>query len=160
MTQARLLPYLAATTAGRRARATTPQEHTMDYGYRCTLATTDFDQALARVTDALKAQGFGVLTEIDVRATFRKKLDRDFRPYTILGACNPQLAWQALHAEPEIGLLLPCNVVVKQNETGLVEVSIIRPEAMFQVVDNDAMDALVAEVGQKLERVIAALAAT
>jgi uncharacterized protein (DUF302 family) len=109
-----------------------------------------------KVTAALKEEGFGVLTEIDVKATLKKKIDVDFRPYKILGACNPKLAHQALSAEPQMGLLLPCNVVV-QEEGGDAIVSFLDPKQMFTLVDNDAIDPLAADVRDRLERVAAAI---
>ncbi|MCG3139319.1 MAG: hypothetical protein HDKAJFGB_00186 [Anaerolineae bacterium] len=117
----------------------------------------DFDDAVARVTAALKQEGFGVLTEIDVRATLKQKLDVDFRPYKILGACNPPFAHRVLSAAPEVGLLLPCNVTVAANEAGGVDVAIIDPLVMFQVVNNDAVKPIAQAVREKLLRVAANL---
>ncbi len=119
---------------------------------------TDWDTALQRVTAALKAEGFGVLTEIDVKETFKKKLGVDFRPYKILGACNPPLAHRALTAASETGLLLPCNVTVSQVEEGLVEVSLVDPLAMLGVVASPALEPIAAEARARLDRVAAALA--
>lgn len=119
--------------------------------------TTDFDTALARVTEALKAEGFGVLTEIDIQATLKKKLDVDFRPYKILGACNPPLAYRALSTMPEIGLFLPCNVTVAQSEQGQVEVSLVDPMAMMAAAANPALEPIAASAREKLARVAAAL---
>ncbi len=118
---------------------------------------TTFDNALARVTDALKAEGFGVLTEIDVQATLKKKLDVDFRPYKILGACNPPLAHRALIAAPEVGLLLPCNVTVQQTEAGAVEVALVDPLVMLGVAANPALQPIAEEARTRLERAAAAL---
>ena len=118
---------------------------------------TDFDSAVARVTDALKQEGFGVLTEIDVRETFKKKLNADFRPYKILGACNPPFAHRALTAAPEVGLLLPCNVTVAANEAGGTDVAIIDPVLMLGVVQNDALKPIADQVREKLLRVAASL---
>ncbi len=118
----------------------------------------DYESALARVTEALKAEGFGVLTEIDVKETLKKKLGVDFRPYKILGACNPPLAHRALTAASETGLLLPCNVTVSQVEEGLVEVSLVDPLAMLGVVANPALEPIAAEARARLDRVAAALA--
>lgn len=127
-------------------------------GFYVTLHT-DFDTALARVTDALKAEGFGVLTEIDVQATLKKKLDVDFRPYKILGACNPPLAHRALLAAPDVGLLLPCNVTVAHAEDGPgILISIIDPGMMVDVIrDNAALRDIANEARAKLQRVAAAL---
>lgn len=118
---------------------------------------TDFATALQRVTDALKAEGFGVLTEIDVQATLKRKLDVDFRPYTILGACNPPLAHRALLAAPEVGLLLPCNVTVAQAEAGVTELSIVDPMGMLGIVGRPELEPVAEEARTKLARVAAAL---
>jgi len=113
--------------------------------------------AIEQVTGALKAEGFGVLTEINVTDTLKKKLDVDFRGYVILGACNPPLAHQALSAEPQIGLLLPCNVVVQEVPEGGVLVTIADPRAMFSLVDNSRLDPVVGEAERRLRRVIESL---
>ena len=120
---------------------------------------TDFDTAIQRVTDALKVEGFGVLTEIDVKATLKKKIDVDFRPYKILGACNPPLAHRALTADSQIGLLLPCNVVVAQSEKedGVIDVSLVDPISMLGVVTNPDVEPVAQEARAKLERVAKAL---
>jgi len=119
----------------------------------------DYGSALARVTEALKAEGFGVLTEIDVKETLKKKLGVDFRPYKILGACNPPLAYRALQAEPAIGLLLPCNVIVYEGDhDGESVVSIVDPLAMMQMSDNPELARVAAEAEEKLKKVVAALA--
>lgn len=117
----------------------------------------DFESALARVTAALKAEGFGVLTEIDVKETMKKKLNVDFRPYKILGACNPPLAYRALTAAPEVGLLLPCNVTVSQAQEGLVDVGLVDPLAMLGVMVNPELEPIAQEARARLERVAAAL---
>ncbi len=116
-----------------------------------------FDAAVARVTEALKAEGYGILTEIDVRETMRKKLNVDFRPYKILGACNPPLAFRALTAAPEVGLLLPCNVTVSEVEPGAVDVSMIDPIAMLGVVPKPELQPIADEAKARLDRVAAAL---
>lgn len=119
-----------------------------------------FDAAVEKVTAALKAQGFGVLTHIDVKATLKEKLDVDFRPYVILGACNPPLAQRALENEPLIGLLLPCNVTVESTETGTL-VSIVNPEAMLAVdvlAENEIVCDVASEARMLLEKVAEALA--
>lgn len=118
---------------------------------------TDFAHALEAVTAALKAEGFGVLTEIDVQATFKNKLNVDFRPYRILGACNPTLAHRALTATGEVGLLLPCNVTVTQLEANEVEVAIVDPTAMMDIMQHPDLDAVSAEARAKLQRVVDAL---
>jgi uncharacterized protein (DUF302 family) len=116
-----------------------------------------FDEAVARVTEALKLEGFGVLTQLDVAATLKAKLDKDFRPYRILGACNPGLAFQALTAEDRVGVMLPCNVVVQQREGGQVEISAIDPAAPMQAIGNPALDAVAGSVREKLKKVVAAV---
>ena len=123
------------------------------YGYTAHLRGVSFEDARARTTDALKAQGFGVLTEIDVKSTLKAKLDQDFRKYVILGACNPQLAHRALEAEIGIGLLLPCNVCIWEEEGGSV-VSIARPEAMFELVNRDDVQPVAQEADQRLRRAL------
>lgn len=124
------------------------------YYHSKTIPGKNFDQAIALVTEALKQEGFGVLTEIDVQATLKKKLDVDFKKYRILGACNPQFAYQSLQAEDKIGVFLPCNVVVEENETGEVEVSAVDPVASMMAVQNPSLAATAGEVREKLLRVI------
>ena len=116
-----------------------------------------FDEALVKVTQELQKEGFGVLTEIDVAATMKAKLDHDMPPYRILGACNPQFARRALTAEPSIGLLLPCNVVVRQDAAGSVHVEFLDPGMMGQMTSNAAVGPIGAEVREKLQRVMQAL---
>ena len=116
-----------------------------------------FDDAVATVTEELKKEGFGVLTEIDVAATLKKRLDEDMPPYRILGACNPALAHQAVSAVPEIGLLLPCNVLVREDEAGQVHVSFMDPGAVLGLVDKPEVVPLADQVKEKLQRVLAAL---
>lgn len=117
----------------------------------------NFDDALQKVTDELQKEGFGVLSDIDVAATLKKKLDKDMPPYRILGACNPVLADQAITAEPEIGLLLPCNTLVREDESGQVHVSFMDPGAVLGLVDNPGVEPLAKQVKDKLERVLANL---
>lgn len=125
------------------------------YGFGTTLAVP-YEEVIPRVKEALKAEGFGVLTEIDVRQTLREKLGVEMEPYLILGACNPPLAHRALEQEPEVGLLLPCNVVVRaQGEGSRVEIA--DPQAMLGIVGNPQLDALATEAKQRLQRVISAL---
>ena len=116
-----------------------------------------FDEAIETVTEELGKEGFGVLTEIDVQATLKKKLGEDMRPYRILGACNPPLAHQAVTAVPEIGLLLPCNVLVREDDEGKVRVSFMDPGSVLGLVDNPDVEPLAQQVREKLERVLAAL---
>lgn len=123
------------------------------YGYTAHLRGVAFDDARTRITDALKQEGFGILTEIDVQATLKAKIDQEFRRYVILGACNPHLAHRALETELGIGLLLPCNVCVWEEEGGSV-VSIARPEAMFELVKNPALQPIVEDADQRLRRAL------
>ncbi len=118
----------------------------------------DFDEAVEKVTEELQKEGFGILTEIDVKATLKKKLDIDKRPYKILGACNPVLANQALDAEPDIGLLLPCNVVVREDQNGEIIVGFMDPATVLGLVQTDKLKDLGAEVRSRLERVRDAMA--
>ena len=118
---------------------------------------TSYEEALERVTAALKTQGFGVLTEIDVKDTFKKKLDVDFRPYKILGACNPALSYRALSAAPEVGLLLPCNVTVSQAAEGTIDVSLVDPLIMLGPISHPELQAVAEEARTRLEKVASAL---
>jgi uncharacterized protein (DUF302 family) len=118
----------------------------------------DYENTLTRTVDALKVEGYGVLTEIDVKDTLKKKLGVDFLPYKILGACNPPLAYRALTAAPEIGLLLPCNVTVRQLEDGRIEVAMIDPLMMMGVINNPALKPIAEEARARLERVAQSLA--
>ncbi len=115
-----------------------------------------FDDAIKRVTEELAKEGFGVLTEIDVKATLKKKLGIDVAPYRILGACNPQFAHKAIEFEPQIGALLPCNVVVRE-EQGKTRVEIMDPRSVLQLVERPEIESIAAEVRRRLERVVAAL---
>lgn len=126
-----------------------------DYAFRTRL-DLPYEQAIEKVTAALKAEGFGVLTEIDVRATLKKKLDVDFRKYTILGACNPPLAHQALSTDLEIGLLLPCNIIVYEDEGGTA-VALLHPLTMLDVMDNPGLKPVAEEAQARLQRVSKAL---
>ena len=113
-----------------------------------------FDETIAKVTAELKKEGFGVLTEIDVSGTLKKKIDVDFRRYKILGACNPKFAYQALLAEDKIGTMLPCNVVVQEKEKGKIEVAAVDPIASMLAVENDKLGTIALQVQEKLKKVI------
>ena len=128
------------------------------YGFS-TKFNGSYTDAVTRVTEELSKEGFGVLTEIDVKATMKKKLDLDKLPYVILGACNPTLANKALTAEPEIGLLLPCNVVVREEEDGTIMVSFMDPQAVLDLVKQPGIHELAGEVKAKLKKVCDALSA-
>lgn len=114
----------------------------------------DFNTAIEKVTEELKKEGFGVLTQIDVQETLKKKLDVDFRKYKILGACNPHFAHQALLAEDKIGAMLPCNIIVQEHENGEVEVSAVDPVASMMAVKNESLGGIAMQVKEKLDRVI------
>ena len=126
----------------------------MSYYFNKTLTGKSFDQAIEEVTTELKKEGFGVLTEIDVQATLKKKIDVDFKKYKILGACNPHFAHKALQSEDKIGVFLPCNVIVEEHENGEVEVSAVDPIASMGAVENDSLGAIAIEVQDKMKRVI------
>lgn len=129
-----------------------------DYGYQKDLGDVDFDEAVERVTDALSNEGFGVLTEIDVKGVFKKKLDKEFRDYRILGACNPNLAFQAIQAEPDIGALLPCNVVVQRSEDdNETRVTLLKPSAMLAMVDDEAVGDVARDADARFQRVLESL---
>jgi uncharacterized protein (DUF302 family) len=119
--------------------------------------TMDYETVITRTVDALKVEGFGVLTEIDVKETLKKKLGVNYLPYKILGACNPPLAHRALTAAPEVGLLIPCNVTIRQVENGTVEVVMIDPLIMMGVISNPALKPIANEARERLERVAKAL---
>ncbi len=116
-----------------------------------------FDEAIERTTACLKEEGFGVLSEIDISAAMKEKLDVDMPPYRILGACNPPLAHRALTAEPDIGVLLPCNVIVRQDDDGNMHVTAMDPIAVLELVDHPDIEELATEVRARLERALAAI---
>lgn len=126
----------------------------MSYYISTTLKNTTFKDAIEKTTAALKEEGFGVLTEIDLKATLKKKLDTDFYNYTILGACNPQMAYQALQAENKIGTMLPCNVIVQEREPGIIEVSAVDPAASMMAVENNSLGDIAKDVQKRLTKVI------
>ena len=125
--------------------------------YFSKVMNVSFDEAIERVTEELAKEGFGILTEIDVKATLKKKLDIDFRQYRILGACNPPFAHKALEAEDKIGLMLPCNVIVQELESGEVEVAAIDPIASMQAVQRPELQETAIEVRDKIQRIIDSL---
>ena len=125
----------------------------MNYYFTKTIAG-NFQDIIERVTEALKAEGFGVLTEIDIKATLKKKLDADFYNYKILGACNPPFAYKALQVEDKIGTMLPCNVIVQEREPGKIEVSAVDPIASMQAIENPGLKDIAEQISEKLKRVI------
>jgi uncharacterized protein (DUF302 family) len=125
----------------------------MTYYFSKTISL-DFDAAIEKVTQGLKSEGFGILTEIDIQATLKEKLDEDIHKYKILGACNPPFAYKALQAEDKIGTMLPCNVIVQEKSPGKVEVSAVDPVASMQAVDNKGLTEIASEIGSRLEKVI------
>ena len=128
----------------------------MEY-YIKTILNVDFDTAIEKVTEALKTEGFGVISEIDMQAKLKEKLGVDFKKYRILGACNPAFAYKALLAEERIGIMLPCNVVVIEQGKGITEVAAVHPVASMMAVENTALKPLATEVTEKLSRVIGML---
>lgn len=122
--------------------------------YISTTFNGSFEDAIQKVTEELKEEGFGVLTEIDVKETLKKKLDVDFKKYKILGACNPNFAHKALSVEDKIGAMLPCNIIVEEHEDGSVEISAVDPVSSMQSVDNDKLKPIAAEVRDRLEMII------
>ncbi|MGY5851721.1 DUF302 domain-containing protein [Salegentibacter sp. F14] len=126
----------------------------MSYYFNTTLKNTSFEDALDKVTAALKEEGFGVLTEIDVKETLKKKIDVEFKKYKILGACNPHFAHKALTKEDKIGVFLPCNVVVEENDNGEIEVSAVDPIASMQAAENESLLGIASEVQEKMKKII------
>jgi len=122
--------------------------------YISTTFNGTFDDAIAKATEELKKEGFGILTEIDVKETLKKKLDVDFKKYKILGACNPNFAYQALKAEDKIGTMLPCNVIVEEHDDGTVEVSAVNPIESMKAIENDKLGAIANQVNEMLKKVI------
>ncbi len=129
----------------------------MEYYFKKTLTDSTFDEAIKNVSEELKKEGFGILTEIDIKSTLKKKLDVDFYNYKILGACNPTFAYKALQAEDKIGTMLPCNVIVQEKEPGIVEVSSVDPAASMSAIENDDLEGIAREVRNKLQKVIGSL---
>ncbi|SEL26808.1 Uncharacterized conserved protein, DUF302 family [Maribacter orientalis] len=126
----------------------------MDYYFSTQLKNSTFNDAVSKTKEALKLEGFGVLTEIDIKATLKKKLDIDFYNYTILGACNPSLAHKALEAEDKIGTMLPCNVILQEKEKNTIEIAAVDPAASMQAVKNEALITVAETVREKLRKVI------
>ena len=125
----------------------------MTYYYNKSVKT-GFDEAVSRIKQALQEEGFGILTEIDVKSTLKKKLDVDFRNYRILGACNPPFAYKALQAEDKVGTMLPCNVIVQETAGGAVEIAAIDPVASMKAIDNPALREIAETIGQKLKTIV------
>lgn len=125
----------------------------MNYYFSKTV-NDDFDTAIEKVTEELKKEGFGILTQIDVKETLKKKIDVDFKKYRILGACNPHFAYEALKTEDKIGTMLPCNIIVQENENGKVEISAVDPVSSMMAVENKSLGHIATQVREKLGRVI------
>jgi len=125
----------------------------MTYYYNKTVKA-GFDETVSRIQQALQEEGFGILTEIDVKSTLKKKLDVDFRNYRILGACNPPFAYKALQAEDKVGTMLPCNVIVQETSDGAVEIAAIDPVASMKAIDNPALLEIAETIGQKLKAIV------
>ncbi|MCR9194989.1 MAG: DUF302 domain-containing protein [Hyphomonas sp.] len=128
----------------------------MSYTITRLIAGGDFEAIDAKVRDALADKGFGILTEIDVKATMKKKIDKDMPSYRILGACNPEMAWEAIAMEPRVGAMLPCNVIIRQTQDG-VEISAVDPVASMEAIDNDDLTQVAGEVREMLSEVVAAV---
>lgn len=128
----------------------------MEYYFSVTLQSS-FEEAVATITEALKTEGFGIITEIDMQSKLKEKLGVDFKKYVILGACNPAFAYKALQSEEKIGLMLPCNIIVCDKENGTIEVSAINPIASMMAVQNEALEPLAIEVNERLKKVIDSL---
>lgn len=126
----------------------------MSYYFNTTLKNLNFEEAITKVTEELKNEGFGVLTDIDIQATLKKKLGVDFKKYRILGACNPPAAHQALTAEDKIGVFLPCNVIVEEHEDGSIEVSAVDPVASMMAVKNNTLGEVATDIRERLKKVI------
>ena len=129
----------------------------MNYYFTTTLRNLSFSEAISKVTEELKKEGFGILTEIDLKSIMKSKLDVDFYNYTILGACNPPFAYKALQAEDKIGTMLPCNVIVQEKEQGVIEISAVDPAASMSSVANENLNDIASEVRDTLQRVISNL---
>lgn len=125
--------------------------------YFNTIVSSDFESVKEKIIEELKKEGFGVLTEIDIKATLKKKIDVDFRKYVILGACNPGFAFKALTAEDKVGTMLPCNVILQELEDGKIDVAAVNPKASMQAIENRDLEGIANEVSEKLKRVIEAL---
>jgi len=128
-------------------------KNTLTMSYFIKLSTNyTFDEAINKITKSLQTEGFGILTDVDVKATLKEKLDVDFKKYRILGACNPSFAYKALQVEDQIGIMMPCNVTVIEQENGHVEISIMDPTAAFNVIENENLQPFAVELKHKLER--------
>jgi len=129
----------------------------MEYYFNTTIANISFDEAVEKTKEALQKEGFGVLTEIDMKATLKKKLDADFHNYKILGACNAPFAYKALQAEDKVGTMLPCNVIVQEKEDGLIEIAAVNPITSMQAIKNADLGAIANEVQDSLRKVVASI---